>query len=269
MTHHSSDFSLALQFVLAMPFLVAMVLYGIAVAVSNRSYRQWPIYRSVCFYSGGLFAVISVIGPLAEKAHTHFTFHMIGHLFLGMLSPLLIAIASPITLLLRAIHVLTARKMTRFLRSWPIKIYSNPLIASLLNIGGLWILYTTKLYSFMHENLFLHALIHFHVFAAGYLFTVSMIYIDPVYHRHSFLYRAVIFVFALAAHQILSKYIYANPPIGIADREAELGGMIMYYGGDAVDIILIVILCWQWYKATSPKKGKSVRSADEISSNQR
>lgn len=265
MTHHSSDFSLALQFVLAMPFLVAMVLYGMAVAFSNRSYRPWPIYRSVCFYSGGLFAVITVLGPLAEKAHTHFTIHMIGHLFLGMLSPLLIAMAAPITLLLRTIHVSAARKMTRFLRSRPIKIYSNPLIASLLNIGSLWILYTTELFSFMHENLFLHALIHFHVFATGYLFTVSMIYIDPVFHRHSFLYRAVIFVLALAAHQTLSKYIYAYPPIGITDREAELGGMIMYYGGDVVDIVLIGILCWQWYKATTPKKGKSVRRIDGIS----
>ena len=28
--------------------------------------------------------------------------------------------------------------------------------------------------------------------------------------------------------------------------------MIMYYGGDAIDIALIVVLCHQWYVATRP-----------------
>jgi len=36
--------------------------------------------------------------------------------------------------------------------------------------------------------------------------------------------------------------------------EAEMGGMLMYYGGDAIDIIVIIILFFQWYQATKPRE---------------
>mgnify|MGYP003446024625 FL=1 len=66
-------------------------------------------------------------------------------------------------------------------------------------------------------------------------------------------YRAVVLIVALAGHSILAKYLYAYPPIGISKQQAERGSMLMYYGGDIIDAILIFILCFQWYKANRPK----------------
>lgn len=241
------------QLLLSLPFMLAFVLYIFAVIVSNRRHKPWPKYRTVCWAFGVLFAIIAVAGPLADRAHVDFTVHMFGHLFLGMLSPLLIALAAPMTLMLRTLSVPLARRVSKILRSWPSRIFTNPVVASFLNIGGLWLLYTTNLYSLMHESILLHLVVHIHVFLAGYLFTVSMIYIDPIPHRTSFLYRAIVFVIALAGHGILSKYIYANPPNGVPADQAELGGMIMYYGGDIIDIVIIFILCLHWFRATRPR----------------
>lgn len=241
------------QLILAMPFLLVLIGYLFAVIYSSRRYKPWPIYRTACWILGVLLALISVAGPLAERAHSDFTFHMIGHLLLGMLAPLLLVLAAPITLLLRTLSIPKARRLAHFLRGRLSRLYTHPVFASVLNIGGLWLLYTTELFSMMHEHTLLHILIHFHVFAAGYLFTVSMIYIDPVAHRLSFLYRSIVLVLALAAHGILSKFIYANPPAGIPVEQAERGGMLMYYGGDAVDVIIIFILCLQWYRAGRPR----------------
>jgi putative membrane protein len=105
----------------------------------------------------------------------------------------------------------------------------------------------------MQHNTLLHLLIHLHVFFAGYLFTVSMIYIDPIIHRMSFIYRATVMIIALAGHGILTKYIYANPPISVPALQAEKGAIFMYYGGDAIDLILIFIFCFQWYRAARPR----------------
>ena len=80
-----------------------------------------------------------------------------------------------------------------------------------------------------------------------------MIYVDLTSHRRSYLYRAIIFVLALAGHGILSKFIYSRPPMGVPVEQAERGGMVMYYGGDVIDGIILVILCLHWYKATRPK----------------
>jgi putative membrane protein len=256
--YHGS--SVSFELMMALPFLVALVMYiGAAIASSSRKHlRKWPLHRYVFWIFGILCAAVSVVGPLANRAHMDFSAHMIGHLLLGMLAPLLLVLAAPMMLLLRTLTVPTARRLTRKLKSWPVRIPSHPIVASILNIGGLWVLYTTDLYVAMQQNIFLHLVVHLHVFLAGYFFTVSMIYIDPIPHRFSFVCRAVVLVIALAGHGILSKHIYAEPPPGVPAAQAEIGGMLMYYGGDAIEIILIFILCLQWYRATRPRKTYSL-----------
>ncbi|MCP3763402.1 cytochrome c oxidase assembly protein [Domibacillus sp. A3M-37] len=243
----------ASSLLLTVPFWFGLILYIWAAVRFSHLHKVWPIYRSVLWTAGIACALIAVAGPLAEKAHTDFTAHMAGHLLLGMLAPLLMVVAAPITLLLRTIPVRQARLLTRLLKSRPTRFLTDPVTASILNVGGLWILYTTSLYTLMHESQLFHFLIHVHVFLAGYLFTASIMYIDPVSHRRSFLYRTIVLVFTLAGHGILSKYLYVHPPAGVPAVQAEAGSMLMYYGGDAIDLVLIVVFCFQWYKAARPR----------------
>lgn len=254
--HHGSGVSSDL--ILVLPFLLALIIYIWAAALSNRQHRRWPLYRCAFWIFGVVCAAAAAMGPLAERSHIDFTAHMISHLLLGMLAPLFIALAAPMTLLLRTLSTLPARRLSRVLKSWPAGILAHPIATSLLNVGGLWILYTTDLYAAMQQNTLLHIVIHIHVFLAGYLFTLSIIYIDPAPHRFSFIYRAIVLVISLAGHGILSKYIYAHPPDGVPAAQAELGGMLMYYGGDAIDLILIWILCFQWFKAARPRTALSM-----------
>ncbi|MFC3038668.1 cytochrome c oxidase assembly protein [Virgibacillus xinjiangensis] len=249
--HHLPVFA---EWVLSLPFLAALFIYIAALIVSRKNGRHWPIYRTMLWLAGTLLCLISVAGPLAQLAHGDFRVHMTGHLLLGMLGPLLMALGAPVKLLLRSLPVEHAKKFTRILRSRILGFLSNPAVTATVNLGGLWILYTTDLYQLMHESTLLHILIHLHIFLAGYLFTVSLIYVEPIPHRTSYLYRSAILVLALAAHGILSKHIYANPPQGVPSQEAETGGMLMYYGGDAVDLLIVVILCYHWYQAAAPKE---------------
>jgi putative membrane protein len=254
--HHVSEPSFEL--LLAIPFVLAVLIYILLALVSNRRHKRWPFYRYLYWIFGVLSASIALIGPIANLAHVNFTMHMVGHLFLGMLAPLLLAHAAPVTLLMRTLSVGSARRLSRVLKSISVSIYSNPVVASILNIGGLWVLYTTELYSLMQDNLLLHIVVHTHVFLAGYLYTISILYIDPAPHRYGFVFRAVVLILSLAAHGTLSKYIYAHPPVGVPSEQAEVGGMVMYYGGDLVEIVLIFLFCQQWYKATRPRTVVSI-----------
>lgn len=223
--------------------------------------RRWPIWRLLSWLAGTSLAALVFIGPLAASAHHDFRVHMAGHLMLGMLAPLMMALAAPVTLLLRSLPLSAARRVTKVLRHPIARFYRNPVTASILNIGGLWILYTTPLFQLMHHQLWLFLLIHFHVFSAGYLFTISMLYIDPAPHRHSHLFRTVIFIPALAAHGILSKHLYANPPAGFPVDEVRQGAMLMYYGGDLVDLVIIILLFHSWYQTTAPGKSRAANIA--------
>lgn len=256
---HNTHFLLT-DLLFGIPALLAIGFYIGAVIITNRQgrLRKWPWPRTFSFVAGVLFAAAALIGPLARQSHTDFTAHMAGHLLLGMLAPLLIALAAPMTLLLRTLNVHWARKLSRLLQGSYVGFFTHPIVASALNIGGLWLLYTTSLYAAMHANIWLHIIIHIHVFLAGYLFTISLVYIDPVSHRFSYIYRTAVFIMALAGHGILSKFIYAYPPTGVPEEQARIGAMLMYYGGDAVDLLLIFILFKHWYQSVRPRKLVSV-----------
>lgn len=238
---------------LPLVFLTAAALYLAAALVSGRRYGTWPLYRHWCLLFGVIGAAAATVGPLAERAHVDFTAHMTAHLLLGMLSPLLLTLSAPMTLVLKTLPVQASRRLSRILKGRLLRAAGDPVSASLLNVGGLWILYTTDLYMAMHMHPLVNLLVHIHLFLAGCLFTRSMIYIDPTPHRTGFVYRAVILILAFAGHSILSKYVYIHPPAGVSFEQARIGGMIMYYGGDAIEIALLTVFCLQWFQAVRPR----------------
>ncbi|MFJ7183903.1 cytochrome c oxidase assembly protein [Lysinibacillus xylanilyticus] len=247
---YTQNFSIIVQLILVLPFMISFITYIVAVILSNKHKKQWPYFRTIFWILGHICAIVTLIGPLAELTHVNFSAHMIGHLLLGMLAPILIALAAPITLLLRSIPVEMARRISCILRNSYFSFVRNPIIASILNVGGLWLLYTTPLFNMMHESSLLFILIHIHIFLAGFLFTIAFIYIDPTPHQLSHVFRSIVLLVALTAHSILSKHIYAHPPNHVPTEQAELGAMIMYYGGDAIEIGLVYLLFYQWFKRT-------------------
>lgn len=234
--------------------LLGVAALGYAVGVLLvRSDSGWPARRTVLWYAGLTCAGVALLGPLADATHTSFTAHMAGHLLLGMVAPLLMVAAAPVTLLLRALPVGGGRVVTRVLRSRVVGVLTHPVVAGVLNGGGLWLLYTGELYARMHSSPVVFGLVHAHVFIAGYVFTAAVVGVDPNPHRASLAVRSTVLVTFVAAHSILAKWLYAHPPTGVEPRDAEVGAQLMYYGGDVVDVTLIVLLFLGWYRATRPR----------------
>jgi putative membrane protein len=238
--------------------LLAALLYGAGVMAQPRG-KRWPAGRVACWYAGLVAAGIALIGPVADRAHMDFTWHMAGHLLLGMLAPIGLVQGSPVTLALRALPRAQGRRLAQLLATPPLRALAHPVTAAVLNTGGLIVLYTTGLYGAMHEHQALSLAVHVLILLAGYLFTAAFIGIDPVRHRPSWLTRAVVLVLALGAHATLAKWLYAHPPAGVPAHQAEAASRIMYYGGDAIDLVLIALFCGQWYVATRPRKTAAAR----------
>ncbi|MDZ5710805.1 cytochrome c oxidase assembly protein [Jeotgalibacillus haloalkalitolerans] len=215
----------------------------------ERNRIDWLSYRILLWATGVSFAVISLAGPIAEQAHADFSMHMTVHLLLGMLSPLFLVLAKPAELIIKTLPVKAARKLTGWMKSSRyLQLIHMPAVGAILNIGGLFLLYRTGLFSLMHESLPVYLLVHLHVFLAGYLFTHLILAVDFVPRRYSFFHRATVLVLTLAAHKILSKVIYASPPEGIEKAAGEQGAMLMYYGGDLIDLAIIILICYGWYR---------------------
>lgn len=235
-------------------FEITVVIIGVigltAYYLGYEKQSDWPGYRFGLFIAGVFTAVISLAGPLANGAHGDFTLHMVVHLLLGMLAPLLLVLSKPVKLMLKSLPVMKARQLSAFMKnSRFIRFLHIPVTGAILNIGGLFLLYMTGLFHQMHSSLVLFILVHLHVFLAGYLFTHVILEADFTARRYSFYHRAAVLILALAGHKILSKMIYANPPEGISRAAGESGAMLMYYGGDVIDVILIIFICYQWYRS--------------------
>ena len=114
----------------------------------------------------------------------------------------------------------------------------------------------------MHEHPAISLLVHVHVLAAGYLFTAAMIGVDD--RSSPRISTEWSCWWPRSLHAALAKSLYAAPPAGVPIDQAEAGSMLMYYGGDIIDLLLIAILCWQWYRATARPMNASCRMPDTV-----
>lgn len=194
-------------------------------------------------------AVATLVGSPGYRAH------MVAHLLVGMLAPLLMALGAPVTLALGTLHVEPARRLSRLLRLRPVALVSHPVTAGVLDIGGLWLIYTTDLYRASHEILLVGLVVQLHLVGAGYLFAAGIVGADPSPHRAGYGVRAAVLVAAFAAHGVLAKHLIGHPPPGVDPVTAEAGSRIMYYGGDVIEIALLVLLGARWFASVRPGRG--------------
>ncbi len=231
---------------------VVAIVYAI-VALPQLRRGRWTRGRIMLWYGGMALVALAVTGPIADRGHDDFWAHMLTHLLLGMAAPVLLTLSAPVTLLLRALPVRGARRVVRVLGARPVRLATHLATAAVLNIAGMWLLYTTTLYRLMVDSPLIGTAVQIHILLTGYLFTAAAIGIDPMPHRPNWTVRASILIAAFAGHSILARSLYAHPPEGVSQVQAEPGSRIMYYGGDLIEVGVIAVFCWQWYRATRPR----------------
>ncbi|MFJ2822117.1 cytochrome c oxidase assembly protein [Streptomyces toxytricini] len=240
--------------------LLAAAAYAVAAARLRRRGDGWPRRRDASFAAGAAALAWAALGPLPGEP---FTVHICRHLLTGMAAPLLLVLGRPMTLLLRVLPPGRARRaLTAAGRSRAAALPVLPPVAALADIGGLWLLHRTPLLAASGERPLLHAAVHAHMFLAGLLFTFAVCRLDPVRRSGGGLgIRGGTLLAAGAAHAVLAKGLYAVPPPGLAVAAGDLraGAVLMYYGGDAVEIALASVLAVQWYAATGRARRRALR----------
>ncbi|MBK6266590.1 cytochrome c oxidase assembly protein [Marivirga sp. S37H4] len=210
------------------------------------------IPHAISFTVGMLLLSIAYLPEMMHWGHADMRGHMVQHLLMAMYAPVFLVLGAPSTLLLQILPAPIARRLTSILKSSFFRMISHPVTAMLLNIGGMYLLYLSPLYNQMHHQPFLHHLVHLHFLLAGYLFTWSMIGIDPGGHKVSFRLRLSVLFISIAAHAFLSKamYAYTWPKQSIhSDQQIQEGARLMYYWGDLSELILLIIFFSMWYKS--------------------
>lgn len=226
--------------------------YLVAARRQWRTRHGWSGWRCSFFLLGSLLLAVAVLPPIMSWAHHDLRGHMVVHLLMGMLAPLPWVLAAPMTLTLRSLPTTTARRLVAILQSLPVRLVAHPVIALLLNIGGMALLYLTPLYAASLNSPFLHHWVHLHFLVAGYLFCWSILAgPDASPHRLGLRFRLGVLFISIAAHALLSKLMYGYRwPRGTdhSVEEIQAAAQLMYYGGDLAELLLAVALLALWLR---------------------
>lgn len=231
--------------------LLSALVVGYAAALGRLRRRgdAWPRARTAALLGGCLCGAAALLPPLGTHDE-RLPVHMTQHLLLAMAAPALLALAAPVTIALRTLPPRPRRMLLGLVHSRLVGVLSTPPVVVVLSTGSLMLVYLTGLYAATLENEVLHVVVHLHLFLTGCLLSWTVVGLDPMPHRPGVRTRLVTLVLAAAAHDTVSKLLFARGlPRGggpLSDRQS--GAEIMYYGGTLVEAAVAVAVMTQWYR---------------------
>ncbi|WNI26083.1 cytochrome c oxidase assembly protein [Streptomyces sp. ITFR-16] len=261
--------------------VLAVVLYGYAVLRLRRRGDAWPVGRTVLFTVGVLTIALVMCTRLNDYGMVMFSVHMVQHMVISMLSPILLLLGAPVTLALRALPV--ARRGTKgprelllmLLHSRYMKVVTHPAFTIPLFIASLYALYFTPLFDYLMGSTTGHLAMMVHFLAVGLFFFWPIMGIDPGPHRPGYVMRMLELFAGMPFHAFFGialmmasqpmVEVYKNPPasLGIdALSDQNAAGGIAWAFSEIPSVLVLVALVFQWYRSEQRTAKRSDRAAD-------
>jgi putative membrane protein/putative copper resistance protein D len=261
--------------------LLGLALYGWGVVRLTRRGDKWPVGRTLFFAAGVLSIGLMMNTALNDYGMVMFSVHMVQHMVISMLSPILILLGAPITLALRALP--PAARGTKgprelllmLLHSRYMRIVTHPVFTIPLFIASLYALYFTPLFDFLMESKPGHIAMMVHFLATGLVFFWPIMGVDPGPHRPGYLMRMLELFAGMPFHAFFGIALmmasqpmvktYADPPasLGIdALSDQNAAGGIAWAFSEIPSVLVLIALLFQWYGSEQRQAKRKDRAAD-------
>ncbi len=233
-----------------------LYLWGVWRVGSRHPARPWPWWRTWLFVCGLAVIVVATQSGIGTYDDVLFWDHMIQHLLLIMVAPALLVLGQPVTLLLHAsrnpLHTWVKRavrsRVAAFL-TWPpftIAAYAGTIVGTHL----------TSAMNVVMTNQLAHDAEHALYLIVGYLFFLPLLGREPIRWRIPYPLRilALIVVMPVDTFTGLVLGYSATGMTGMMSRswgpspvdDVHLGGAVMWIGGDAIMLVLIMVVFIAW-----------------------
>ncbi|MEU6854191.1 cytochrome c oxidase assembly protein [Actinacidiphila alni] len=261
--------------------LLALALYGWAVLRLRRRGDSWSAGRVVAFVTGVLTVALTMCTKLNDYGMVMFSVHMVQHMVLSMLSPILILLGAPVTLTLRALpaaergHTGPRELLVKLLHSRYLRVITHPAFTIPLFIASLYGLYFTPIFDHLMQSRTGHIAMMVHFLLVGLLFFWPIMGVDPGPHRPGYVMR-MLELFAgmpfhaffgiavmMASEPMLSTFKHPPASLGIdvlGDQTAA--GGIAWAFSEIPSVLVLVALLFQWYTSEQRQARRSDRAAD-------
>lgn len=261
---------------------LAVALYLAGVVRLRRRGDTWPVGRTICWVLGWTLLVWATSGAPGIWGRVLFSVHMVMHMVVAMLVPILLVPGAPVTLALRTLKARPDKTwgprevLLQVVHSRAMRVLANPVVAAALFFFSLAAFYWTGLFELSLTTHTGHLLMLAHFLLTGYLFTWVLIGIDPGVPRWSPLgllgilfatisFHAFFGVALTGSEDLLAPdfFLQLNLPWGpdvLADQQRA--GEIAWGVGEAPTLILAVIVAVQWFRTDQKETARKDRQAD-------
>ena len=255
---------------------------GVAAAPARRPLAAEP--HRCPFLAGCAVLLLATTSGLARYGPVLFSVHMVQHLLLTMIVPMLLVLGGPVTLALRALPRAAdpgwpgPREWLRAaLHARVTRVLTHPVFALAFYVISMYMMYLTSLYQTALRSHAAHLLMMGHFLLAGYLFFWVVIGVDPSPRRRPAApLRMVLMLASMAMHAFLgivimqSKELLAHDwfttlprswgPDPLSDQ--YIAGGIAWSFGELPGLLVVAALVVQWIRADEREARRLDRAAD-------
>jgi putative copper resistance protein D len=199
-------------------------------------------------------AVVATQSGIGRYEGDRFWIHMVQHVLLGMVVPLLIVLAAPLTLALQTGHPGTRRLLRRTLHSRAVGVLAHPAVGWCLFGGGLVILYLTPLLDVAARNNLVHLGVHSHIVGTGLLFLAPLVGVDPLPVRLAPPARLLALLAAVPFHAFVALAMISSrtplAPTAYPDVADQRTAAALFWGaGELFTLVAAAVIVRQWWTA--------------------
>jgi cytochrome c oxidase assembly factor CtaG len=247
-----------------LPIILAALVYWQAVRSVDRRHPSNPVPRwRLWSWLGGLGVIlVALASPIEFYDTTLFSAHMLQHLLLTMVAAPLLALAAPITLLLRVSSAEARRKwILPVLNSRVVRVISYPVVAWVLFAGVMWFTHFSPLFDAALDDFALHRLEHALYLGTALLFWWPVIGADPSPHRMTYPGRLLYLALGMPLMSLLGMVIFSAETVLYEHyltlernwgwtpiEDQQWAGGIMWTGGDGVFVLALVLTVVAWLR---------------------
>ncbi|ACZ32220.1 copper resistance D domain protein [Xylanimonas cellulosilytica DSM 15894] len=262
--------------------VAGIVVYLLWTVRLRRRGDRWPVGRTIAWCTGVVVVGWVTNGGPAVYGEVLFSAHMVGHMVLALLVPMLLVLGAPVTLLMRAVP--PRKDGSRGPREWVLgfvhsrwgRLVAHPVVAAIVFVTGMLVFYYTPLFDWSLGNHVGHVWMVVHFTLAGYLFANALVGIDPGPNRPGYPQRLVLLFATMAFHAFFGVALMSQTTLLAADwfgnmglpwgtsalADQQRGGNLMWGIGELPTLALAITVAVMWTRSDEREARRRDRHAD-------
>ena len=240
------------------PVLVVLVALGVLAVWAGGRHPRWPARRTAATL-GGLAATAVALGSgIDARAEELLSVHMVQHMLLGLVAAPLLVAGAPIRLALGTLPRGGRRALAHGLHSRAAGVLARPLVGLALFVGTLAVVHVPAVYEAALAHPVLHDAEHAALLWSAIALWAPVLAVDPLPHRPGVVMRVSVIIGATVAMNALGAVLvsagrltypeYRAPTLALGRdplADQALAGGIMWVGGMAIVLPLLIVVAWQ------------------------